>query len=159
MSSKPWTSIPNLCGWSPREDLITSSYHEALRSHTVMKVCYNRHVPCDFCSKVHIWAVCGDVLIKIMPKLKFILKYATRNRSQWPHGLRHELSSLVRTLGSWVRIPLKAWMSVLCAFILCLCCSCVGRGLATGWSPVQGVLPIVYRIKKLKKCPSPNKGP
>jgi hypothetical protein len=32
-------------------------------------------------------------------------------------GLRHELSSLARTLGSWVRIPLKACMS-LCAFIL-----------------------------------------
>jgi hypothetical protein len=28
--------------------------------------------------------------------------------------------------------------------------SCVGRGLATGWSPVQGVLPAVYGIKKLK---------
>jgi hypothetical protein len=29
-------------------------------------------------------------------------------------------SSAARTLGLWVRIPLKAWMS---AFILCLCCS------------------------------------
>jgi hypothetical protein len=44
-------------------------------------------------------------------------------RSQRPRGLRHELPSLTRTLGSWVRIPLEAWMSVLCAFILCLCCS------------------------------------
>jgi hypothetical protein len=26
---------------------------------------------------------------------------------------------------------------------------CVGSGLATGWSPVQGVLPTVYKIKKL----------
>jgi hypothetical protein len=43
-------------------------------------------------------------------------------RAQW-HGLRHELPSLAWTLGPWVRIPLKAWMSVLCAFILCLCCS------------------------------------
>jgi hypothetical protein len=42
-------------------------------------------------------------------------------RSQWPRGLRHEPSSLAQTLGSWVRIPLKARMSV-CAFILCLCC-------------------------------------
>jgi hypothetical protein len=42
--------------------------------------------------------------------------------SQWPRRLRYELSSLARTLGSWVRIPLKAWMSVY-AFILCLCCS------------------------------------
>jgi hypothetical protein len=33
-------------------------------------------------------------------------------RSQWPFGLRHELSSLARTLGSLVRIPLKASMFV-----------------------------------------------
>jgi hypothetical protein len=33
-------------------------------------------------------------------------------RSQWPRGLRHKLSSIARTLGSWVRMPLKAWMSV-----------------------------------------------
>jgi hypothetical protein len=57
--------------------------------------------------------------------------------SWWPRGLGHELSSLARTLGSWVRIPLKAWMSVY-AFILC-----VGSGLATGWFPVQGVIPCV----------------
>jgi hypothetical protein len=30
---------------------------------------------------------------------------------------------------------------------------CVGRDLATGWSPVQGALLTVYRIKKLKKRP------
>jgi hypothetical protein len=29
-------------------------------------------------------------------------------RSQWPRGLRHELSSPARTAGSWVRIPIKA---------------------------------------------------
>jgi hypothetical protein len=29
---------------------------------------------------------------------------------------------------------------------------CVGSGLATGWSPVQGVLLTVYKIKKLKKA-------
>jgi hypothetical protein len=33
---------------------------------------------------------------------------------------------------------------------------CVGRRLATGWSPVQGVLPTVYRIKKLKKRRRPQ---
>jgi hypothetical protein len=32
--------------------------------------------------------------------------------SQWLRGLKHELSSLARILGSWVRIPLKPWMSV-----------------------------------------------
>jgi hypothetical protein len=34
----------------------------------------------------------------------------------------------------------------LSAFILFVL-SCVGGGLATGWSPVQGVLPIVYKIR------------
>jgi hypothetical protein len=49
--------------------------------------------------------------------------YFDINISQWPRGLRYKLSSLARKLGSWVRIPLKTWMSVSCAFILCLCCS------------------------------------
>jgi hypothetical protein len=35
---------------------------------------------------------------------------------------------------------------------------CVGSGLATGWSLVQGVLPTVSRIKKLKKRPRSNEG-
>jgi hypothetical protein len=51
--------------------------------------------------------------------INLVLK-SMADRSQWPRGLRHELSSLARKLGSWVRIPLKAWMSV-CTFILCLC--------------------------------------
>jgi hypothetical protein len=49
--------------------------------------------------------------------------------SQWPRGLRHKLSSLTRTLGSWVRIPLKAWLSV-CIYSMFVLC--VDRGLATG---------------------------
>jgi hypothetical protein len=48
-------------------------------------------------------------------------------RSQWPRGLRHELSSLTRTLGSWVRIPLKVWMSV-CVYSVFV----LGSDLATG---------------------------
>jgi hypothetical protein len=34
---------------------------------------------------------------------------------------------------------------------------CVCSGLATGCSSVQGVLPSVYRIKKLNKRPRSNK--
>jgi hypothetical protein len=51
-------------------------------------------------------------------------------RSQWPRGLRHELSSLARTLGSGVRIPLKAWMSVFVYSVYVVLC--VGTGLAAG---------------------------
>jgi hypothetical protein len=53
--------------------------------------------------------------------------YSPKCQSQWPRGLRHELSSPAGTLGSWVRISLEAWISRLCAFVLC-----VGIGLATG---------------------------
>jgi hypothetical protein len=45
-----------------------------------------------------------------------------------------------------------------CVHLFCVCIVlCVGSGLATGWSPVQGVLPTVYRIKKLKKQARYNK--
>jgi hypothetical protein len=43
-------------------------------------------------------------------------------RSQWPHSLKHELSSLVWKLGSWVRIPLKVWMSVCVYAVFMLYC-------------------------------------
>jgi hypothetical protein len=39
-----------------------------------------------------------------------------------------------------------------------LSCVCFVSGLETDWSPVQGVLPTVCRIKKLKTRPRPNKG-
>jgi hypothetical protein len=37
-------------------------------------------------------------------------------------------------------------------------CLCVGGGLETGWSSLQVVLLIVYKIKELKEQPRPNKG-
>jgi hypothetical protein len=43
-------------------------------------------------------------------------------RSQWPRGLRHELSSLAHTLGSWVRIPIEAWMSMCVYSVFVLSC-------------------------------------
>jgi hypothetical protein len=46
---------------------------------------------------------------------------------QWPRGLRQELSSLPRTLGSWVRIPLKAWMSMCVYSVFVLFCVHVER--------------------------------
>jgi hypothetical protein len=54
-------------------------------------------------------------------------------RSQWPCGLRHEMSSLARTLRSWVGMPLKASMS-LCVYSVCVL-SCVQV------APVQRVDP------------------
>jgi hypothetical protein len=40
-------------------------------------------------------------------------------------------------------------VSVFCVYVVL----CVGSGLATGWSPFEGVLLTAYRIKKLKKRP------
>jgi hypothetical protein len=65
--------------------------------------------------------------------LQYYRELVRRNQSQWPRGLSHEMPSPTWTLGSWIWIPLKAWISV---FILCLG---TGSYLATGWSPVQGV--------------------
>jgi hypothetical protein len=52
--------------------------------------------------------------------------------------------------GIWVRIPHKAWMFGVCVCV-CVCMRlfrvysvlCLGRGLATSWSPVKGVLPSI----------------
>jgi hypothetical protein len=51
-------------------------------------------------------------------------------RSQWPLRLRHEMSSPSEALGSWVRIPLDAWMSARVSSLFVL--SCVGNSLVTG---------------------------
>jgi hypothetical protein len=81
------------------------------------------------------------------------------SRPQWPRGLRHEISSPAWTLGSWVRIPLEAWMFVCVCSVFVL--SSVSSGLATGWSLVQGVLPTVYKCKITephKRRPRPDMG-
>jgi hypothetical protein len=56
----------------------------------------------------------------------------------------HVLSSLAWKPGSWVRIPHKAWIFGVCMRLFCVCVvRCLGTGLATSWSPVQGVIPSV----------------
>jgi hypothetical protein len=47
---------------------------------------------------------------------------------------------------------------VVCVRLFCVCVVLyIGSGLVTGWSPVTGALPSVYRIKKLKKRPRSNR--
>jgi hypothetical protein len=65
--------------------------------------------------------------------------------SQWLRDLRHELPLPPQTLCSYVRIQLEACLLRVCVVL------CVGSGLETGWSPVQGVLPIACRIRKVAK--------
>jgi hypothetical protein len=89
----------------------------------------------------NICSSCGNKFVKRY----FRVQYYVISRSQWPRGLRHELSTAARTPGSWVQNSTPV-MDV-CIHLFCLCAVlCVGRGLATGWSPVQGVLPTLYRI-------------
>jgi hypothetical protein len=46
-----------------------------------------------------------------------------------------------------------------CVHLFCVCVVlCVGSGLATGWSPAQGVLPIVCRLRNWKSGQGPTKG-
>jgi hypothetical protein len=56
--------------------------------------------------------------------------YEGVSRSQWPRGLRHDMSPSAQTLESWVRILLKAWMFVCVYSVFVL--SCVGSDLASG---------------------------
>jgi hypothetical protein len=69
-------------------------------------------------------------------------------RSQWPRGLMHERSSPAGTLGSWVRIPLDAWIFVCVYFVFLLFCVVAALRRA-----VQIALLTVSTIKKLKKRP------
>jgi hypothetical protein len=50
------------------------------------------------------------------------------DRSQWPGGLRYELSSLPLTLELWVRIPLEAWMCMCVYSVFLLFCVTVRSG-------------------------------
>jgi hypothetical protein len=54
------------------------------------------------------------------------------------------MSSPAGTLGSWVRIPLEG-MDV-CVYSVFVS-SCVGSGLASGWSPFQEILPTLSRLR------------
>jgi hypothetical protein len=70
----------------------------------------------------------------------FTFRWSCKCRSQWPRGLRHEMSSFARTLGPCDQISLKAR----CAFILCLC-SVAALRLAAPKSKES------YRLSKIKK--------
>jgi hypothetical protein len=65
---------------------------------------------------------------------------------------------LVRSIAGIVGSNPSQGMDV-CVRLLCVyVVLCVANGLATGWSPIQGVLPTVIRIKKLKNRSRSNKG-
>jgi hypothetical protein len=81
----------------------------------------------------------------------------TEGRSQWPCSLTHELSSPARALGSWVRIPLEAWMSVCVYRVIVLSCVQVAALRRTD-PPSKESYQLCKKIKRLRKRPRPNKG-
>jgi hypothetical protein len=70
------------------------------------------------------------------------------DQSQWPRGLTSWIV-LARSNTGDPGFESHLRHRCLCAFILRLCCS-VGIHLATGSSPVQGVLPTVYTLRNWK---------
>jgi hypothetical protein len=51
-------------------------------------------------------------------------------------GLRHKMPSPAQTLGSWIRIPLEAWMFVSVSSVFVL--SCIGAALRQADPPSKG---------------------
>jgi hypothetical protein len=99
------------------------------------------------------FASISDISISIL--LQWFLRWYSLNfahknygPSQRPRGLRHKMLSPAQALGSLVRIPLEAWISLCLSSVFVL--SCVGSGLETDWSPDQGVLPVVYKIHNVR---------
>jgi hypothetical protein len=77
-------------------------------------------------------------------------------RSQWPRGLRHELFSPAQMLGSWVRIPLEAKMSV-CVYSESVF-SCVQvAALRRADPPSKGSYRLSIRLRNWKSGPMSNK--
>jgi hypothetical protein len=65
-----------------------------------------------------------DSLVSVRESLRYIRSFLGHknllSRSQWPSGLRHELSSPAPTLRSCVRIPLRhGCLCVFCVRFLC----------------------------------------
>jgi hypothetical protein len=58
-------------------------------------------------------------------------------------------------VGSNTTQSMDVWCVCMCLFCVCVVL-CLGRGLATSWSLVQGVLPSVKMIMKSKKRPGPK---
>jgi hypothetical protein len=88
--------------------------------YVYMYVCIRVGHKTSPCTKTFNDLLCLSVLLQIL--IYFCICICTVDWSQWPHGQRHEPASPHRTLGSWVRNPLKAWASVSMYSVFVLFC-------------------------------------
>jgi hypothetical protein len=104
-----------------------------------------------------IWTKCEfttDLSLPIIINIYSVV--SKRSRSQWPRGLRHELSAPAQTLGSWVPIPLEAWISVCVYSVSVLSCVQIAA-LRRANPPSKKSNRLCKKAKTLKKRPRPNK--
>jgi hypothetical protein len=78
-------------------------------------------------------------------------------RLEWPRSLRHELSSSAQTLGSWVRIPLEAWMSV-CVYSVFILSGVQVAALRRADPPCEESYRLYKKMKKMKSGQGPTEG-
>jgi hypothetical protein len=156
----PWHYLHNVWGVVVRRvDALYFCYHWCIIfSYGVPLITFHFCTMRQFCRNVakckHVDTVSRVICHYIVPLHNNITFPLLICRSQWPRGLR--------LLKHWDR-GFESHSRHGCLYYVLLFCDCVvlcvGRGLATDWSPVQGVLPTVYRIKKLNKCgQGPTKG-
>jgi hypothetical protein len=120
-------------------------------------------------TEAEVHSLSNDSLARV-PAATNINKYISVTMGEWQLtvrcGGRYSVlpevikeSSFVNSLAGIVGSNPTQGMDVCIEYIYSVCVVlCVGRGLAKGWSPVQGFLPTVYRIKKLKSGHGPTKG-
>jgi hypothetical protein len=75
----------------------------------------------------YVWKVPRPISLPFFQLYIFVtetiaISISFERQSEWPRGLRHELSPPAQTLGSWVRIPLKAWIFVCVYSVFVLSC-------------------------------------
>jgi hypothetical protein len=108
-------------------------------------------------SKPHNWSRLNLVWYVCTRSAAYIILLLTPRTSNWIHNSKNDLftaheinTAFTRSNTGVVGSNLTRGMDV-CVRLFCVCVVvCIGRRLATGWFPVQGVLPTLYRIKKLK---------
>jgi hypothetical protein len=83
--------------------------------------------------------------------------YKQYGRSQWPNCVRLELSSFVRTLGSWVRIAIKVRMSVCVYCVFVFFCVCV-QILRRADPPSKESYRLCIGLRSCKISQGPTKG-